>query len=1082
MWIRECLFCQMSEVQSKKRRCGGEFISRFTPTANDLETERIRWSEWKNTVKDFYKCQSSSLFSMFHHKDSDKRPYVTVQVFNTTVHSLFDSGANNTILGKFGLYLIDVYHLKLTSNSRMETLKTADGKNQNVLGTVDLPITVDGITKVLRVIASNSIETNLILGIDFCYAFKISTNFSTDSFTVCSVNSSTAIKGADDLNPQQRIALSNIVALFKGISGEQLGRTNKVMHKIDTGTADPIKQRYYPLSPAMQSHANDALDRMLEAGIVRKSSSPWNSPMVLVKKKDNSYRLCFDGRKLNSVTKKDAYPLPYLTTILDKLRDAHYLTSIDLRQAFYQIPLHPESCEKTAFTVPKRGLFEYTVMPFGIANAPATQQRLMDYIFGNLLGENLFVYLDDIIVVSQTFDEHITILKEVYRRLKEANLTVNIEKCDFCKSRLSYLGYVVDKDGLHTDPQKVEAISLYPKPKTVTDIKRFIGMCSWYRRFVYNFSTVIAPLSNLIKGKTKKQVVSWTREAEESFARIKSLLTSTPILSSPDFSKPFSLQCDASDFGLGCVLTQGDNDEETVIAYASRTLNKAERNYTVTERELLAVIFAIEKFRAYIEGTHFTVYTDHHALIWLHNIKEPAGRLARWSIKLSQFSFTIKHRKGKCNVVPDALSRAPLEVNAIQVTENEFDPWYRKMLIKVTEHPQNFPDWKVEDGLLFKYVPIKHNILSNLIEWRRVVPKCARGEILRLCHDEPTSGHFGVTKTYHKLCEEYYWPKMKADTKQYVRRCDICAASKSSNQLRPGLMGKEKKVDFPFQCLSIDLMGPFPKSPRGNTSLIVVCDWLTKFVVVKTLRTTTAKSIINFLENEVFLIYGVPQICMMDNGPQFISKDFKSFLQNYKVQQSWYNASYHPQVNYVERVNRVIGTAIRSYVKENHRDWDLHIYKVAHAIRNSVHDVTGFTPSFLNFGRSVPVSGDYYGKLKNLREEELSIGNRERLVDNINKLSALHQNIVNKLSVAYRKYSKHYNLRKRPLSFKTGDVVWKKNYAISDATKHYSQKLAPKYIKCKVKEVTGPLTYRLINEHGKDVGLWHIKDLKPISA
>lgn len=932
----------------------------------------------------------------------------------------------------------------------------------------------------MNVIVSDTIKSVLILGADVGYAFGMKTDYSTDTYAVTEVYALQAIRSVDDLDLQQKHELDTIVECFKQLSEQTLGRTNNVVHKINTGNAEPIKQRYFPLSPAMQEHANKELDKMLAAGFIRPSKSPWSSPMVLVRKNDGeSFRLCFDGRKLNSVTKKDAYPLPYLSTILDKLRDARYLSSIDLKQAFYQIPLHPDSCEKTAFTVPRRGLFEYVVMPFGIANAPATQQRLMDEIFGPLLGENLFIYIDDIVVVSSSFREHIAMLQEVFRRLKDAGLTINFEKCEFCKPSLTYLGYVIDRNGLHTDPKKVDAISRYPKPKTVTEVKRFLGLCSWYRRFVPDFSTIVAPISNLIKGRVKKQSVSWSEEADLSLQKIKYLLISTPILSSPDFSKPFNLQCDASDYGLGCVLTQGEGEDEHVIAYASRTLSKTERNYSVTERECLSVIFGIEKFRGYIEGTHFTVYTDHYSLLWLHNIKEPTGRLARWSVRLSQYSYDIKHRKGKYNVVPDALSRAPLQVNFLELVDEDLDQWYKKMLREVREHSEKYPDWRIENGRLYKFVPNKHNIISNLIEWKKVIPTSRRNDLMQRFHDDPISAHLGIFKTYHKLCEQYYWPKMKIDVRRYVSKCEVCAASKSSQNARPGFMGKEKKVTFPFQCLSIDIMGPFPRSPQGNTSLLVVSDWLTKFTLVNTMRKATSKIIINFLENNVFLLFGVPQICMVDNGPQFISNEFKKFLNRYHIQQVWYNASYHPQVNFVERVNRVIGTAIRSYVKDNHRTWDVEIHKVGHALRNCIHEVTGYTPSFLNFGRTVPNSGDYYGQLKNLKEEELSIDNRETLVHDVNQLSSIHQKVTKRLKLAYQRNAKHYNLRKRPLKFTKGDFVWKKNYTLSDASKFYNQKLAPKYIKCRVLEVTGPLTYRLASENGKGVGVWHLKDLKP---
>uniref|UniRef100_A0A1Y1JUB3 RNA-directed DNA polymerase n=1 Tax=Photinus pyralis TaxID=7054 RepID=A0A1Y1JUB3_PHOPY len=1040
--------------------------------------ETKSWKNWLHTVNTFYK-PFPKVCSNFVHNKHDSRPYISLSICGERIRALFDSGANQTILGSNGLYLIKKFNLILKRNGHEYYLSTADGKDQKVLGTVELPIIIDGVCKSINAIACSSILNPLILGMDACYAFGFKTDFSTDSFKVTNVSALRALHGIDDLDEQQKLELDTVIDNFKNISGPCLSRTNLVSHFIDVGDAQPIKQRFYPLSPAMQKHADAELDRMLKEGIVRPSKSPWSSPMVLVRKKGSNpeqYRLCFDGRKLNSVTKRDAYPLPYLNSILDGLRDARYLTSIDLKQAFYQIPLHPDSCEKTAFVVPRRGLYEYTVLPFGIANAPATQQRLMDTLFGPLLGEKIFCYLDDIIIISSTFGEHITLLKEVFLKLQEANLTINIEKCQFCRSSLNYLGYLVDKNGLHTDPSKVQAIREFPKPTTTKEIKRFLGMAGWYRRFVKDFSTISAPISDLIKGKFKGQKINWTTEADKSFNSLKTILCSAPILASPDFNKMFSLQCDASGYGVGCVLTQ---DDDRVIAYASRTLTNTERNYSVTERECLAVLFGIEKFRGYIEGTHFHVITDHYSLIWLMQMRNPSGRLARWSMRLSQYSFTVIHRKGKINIVPDALSRSPVEVCALKITPNDFDGFYQKMLNEIKKFPEKFPDWRCENELIFKYVPNQHNVVSNLTEWKQLVPKSKRNQLLNKMHDHPTSSHLGALKTYQKLSEQYYWPKMRADVSRYVRRCEICAANKSSQLSRPGLMGQEKKVCYPFQCLSVDIIGPLPRSLKGNTSIIVVADWFTKFVLLKPVRQAHAKAVVDFLENDVFLIFGVPQICMVDNGPQFISSQFKHLIKNYNIPQVWYNANYHPQVNFVERVNRVIGTAIRSYVTDNHRNWDLEIFKVAHAIRNSVHDVTGYSPSFLNFGRIVPISGDYYNKLEIMKEDDLKIGDRENLVNDIHNLSDIYKDVNQRLHRAYEKNTKFYNLRKRPLKFKVGDTVWKKNYTLSDASKYYSKKLAPKYQKCKVKKITGQLTYELISEEGKNLGVYHVKDLKP---
>lgn len=410
------------------------------------------------------------------------------------------------------------------------------------------------------------------------------------------------------------------------------------------------------MSPYMLEHLNKELDRMIELGVVEPLESAWSSPVLLVKKSNGEFRFCFDGRKLNGVTKKDSYPIQSGDRILSTLGNAKYISSVDLRSAFWQISLDDESKEKTAFAIPGRGLYHFVVVPFGLANAAQCQQRLMDATFSGL-EPNVSVYLDDMIIVSSSLDDHLKLFKIVSQQLRDANLAVNIDKCEFFCSSLRYLGFIVDKNGLQTDPDKVAAMVSFLVPRTTSEIERFTGMCGWYRRFIPHFSTLMAPINDLLKGRRKGQKISWNSEAEMAFKAVKQALVSAPILSSPDFSLPFTIQCDASNTGLGCVLTQQQGGGEVLIAFASRSLSKTEKNYSVTKRERLAYIFACKNFRSFIEGVRFTIITDHASLKW-HNMREPSGKLARWSVRLNQFDFEIVHRKGKLNVVPDALSRS----------------------------------------------------------------------------------------------------------------------------------------------------------------------------------------------------------------------------------------------------------------------------------------------------------------------------------------------------------------------------------------------------------------------------------------
>ena len=1056
------------------------------------------WQSWLKRVSEFCKTPkaTANLSPLLVSKPLDNRPYISVEVFSDSYVALLDSGASDSVLGERGLVMVKKYSLKIY-NSVEKSIRTADGVDQKISGYVMLPVSVGNIVRLLKVLVVPSLCHSLIFGSDFCRLFRLTVDFSSNSYLVGGedicvldngavqpIDMSGSIKSRVELSETQSNQLKEVVEKFEKLSwlnGTKLGRTDKIVHSIDTGDASPIKQRQYQMSPYMLNHLHKELDEMLKLGVVQPSSSPWSSPVLLVKKSQGNFRLCFDGRKLNSVTKKDAYPLPRVDYILNKLAGARYLSSIDLKSAFWQIPLDEKSKEKTAFSVPGKGLFEFVVMPFGLNNAPQTQQRLMDRVLGPELDPHVFVYLDDIIIATPTFQKHVEVLLEVYERLTTAKLTINADKCKFCFPSLNYLGFVVDQHGLRTNPEKISAMVDYPRPENTTQVKRFIGMCSWYRRFIPNFSTLTAPITALIKGRKKGHRICWSEEADKAFTEIKQSLVSSPILASPDFSKRFTVQCDASNVGLGCVLTQENDDgTEVPIAYASRTLSSAERNYSVTEKECLAVLFAIDKFRPYVEGVHFKVITDHHSLLWLHSLKDPVGRLARWAVKMQQFDFELEHRKGSLNVVPDALSRAPKESCLIEPNEEGIanDRWYRGMVRIVEARRDDFKDWDVIDGRLYKFVPSDF-CSRNPADWKLVVPRLQRQEVIRSCHDVPTAAHLGIFKTINRVCDLYYWQRMRRDIKQYVRQCKVCAAQKMANTARPGLMGRPKRVSQPWQLIAADIIGPLPKSANGASYLLVVTDWFTKFSLLKPLRQANGASIAQFLEENVFLLFGVPQILMCDNGTEFINNRMRDLADQYGVK-LWPNARYHAQVNYVERYNRTIGAAIRSYLDGvDHRQWDKEVQKIAFGLRTAVSESTGFSPSFLNFGRFVPSNGNYFGRLED--EDELDLDAvREFHVRELEEMPEVYKEVKRKLKEAYDRNVKDYNKGKRAADvYHVGDRVWKRHHVMSRGARHVAAKLAPKFSLATIKNVISPLVYELADDEGVSLGRWHVKDLKP---
>ena len=451
-------------------------------------------------------------------------------------------------------------------------------------------------------------------------------------------------------------------------------RTPKVKHSINTGNAAPIKQRPYRLSPAENQRANKEIQEMLKNKVIRKSNSPWASPIVLVKKPDGSIRFCVDYRKLNDVTKKDVYPLPRIDDTLDKMRGMQYFTSMDLASGYWQIEINESDKEKTAFTC-AMGLFEFNVMPFGLCNAPATFQRLMDEVIADMDWRVGSDYIDDLIIGSLTFEEHCGDLIKVLERLSLYGLTVKLSKCHFFKQKLIYLGHEISNEGIRPNPAKTAAVEKMLPPTNLQSLRRFLGMTNYYRRFIHKYAEIADPLTRLLR---KDALYKWNSDCQQAFDTLKQKLKSPPILRYPDFSKPFILHTDASIIGLGVVLCQEQDDKEVVIAYASRAVTKEERKWGITELECLAVMWGLKIFRHYIYGRTVTVWTDHSALTSLKTKRdELTGRLGRWALKLQEYDMNIKHRPGKTHCDADALSRMDTEGRIYNVN------WYEKPILEI---------------------------------------------------------------------------------------------------------------------------------------------------------------------------------------------------------------------------------------------------------------------------------------------------------------------------------------------------------------------------------------------------------------
>lgn len=1021
------------------------------------------------------------------HAHGDQRPYLEVSVLGYPFLGLLDSGATQTLVGSSGFQILR--RLGLVVRLQTGSCVVANGQSCASTGVIQAPLCLMGKTCLVDILIVPELSQQLILGVDFWKAMGIIPDLRqnvwhfTSNVDTVQVGSAHGIFDETSLSPERREKLNCLIQRKLSLMGNDLGCCTIAEHEIEIlpGTK-PIKQRYYPVSPFKQKIIDDEIKNMLDQGVIESSKSSWSSPVCLVRKKDDSYRFCIDYRQLNAVTKKDAYPLPYISAILDQLRDAKYLSSIDIKSAFFQVPLSESSREFTAFTVPGRGLYQFLRMPFGLTNAPATWQRIIDTVLGADLQPFVLVYLDDIIIVSQDFDEHLRILSLVFDRLLAAGLVVSQKKCKFCLPELKYLGYVVDKYGLHPDPGKVEAILNISVPRNVSEVRRFIGTASWYRRFIPNFATILAPLTNL----TKKSVKwNWSVNCEDSFKKIKECLVTAPILTCPDFTRTFILQTDSSSYGIGAVLSQEFPDGERAICFLSRSLTRQERNYSAVQREALAVIYSIEHLRHYLEGVHFKVITDCHSLLWLLRLKDPQGRLARWVLRLQPYDFELIHRKGKDHIVPDFLSRAvPVLADAIEVIPVDSPPlfsdtndkWYKGMIVKVNTNPEKFPSWRVESDMLYKYCKCRIPELSKTSDyWKIVIPKDKRLEILKRSHNDVTSGHVGVFKTFWKIRDRYYWPKMKCDILKYVKSCRVCAEQKPEQKRPAGLMGTRPDIREPWQMISLDFIGPFPRSSRGYVHCLVVTDFYSKFVVTFPHRTATAKSLAKNIEEGIFLVYGAPQYLICDNGGPMKSKEFQNLCRRYKTK-IFYTASYLPRADPTERVNRVVKTMISSYIQGNHRKWDENLAAISCAIRTARHEVTGYSPYFVNFGREHKLFGTDY--LDRIPDAALDLN--DEIKQRQSGYSKMFVDISKKLKTSQENSKRTYDLRRRSVQYVVGQKVWRRNKCQSDALNFFNAKLAPKFIgPFRICKKLGSWTYELEDDLGNKKGVWHVQDLKP---
>lgn len=909
------------------------------------------------------------------------------------------------------------------------------------------------------------------------------------------------------LTVEQEMKLNTLLQNYDEIFKETGPPCPYVVHKINTGDHLPIASPPYRTSLQKRELMKIELDSMLKQDVIEESESPWAFPVVMTPKPDGSIRFCVDYRKLNAITVKDSYPLPRIDDLLQEAQSTMFMSTIDLKSGYWQIQMNREDVEKTAFVTPF-GSYQFTKMPFGLCNAPATFQRLMNVFRNGLPSVLLLIYLDDLIIISNSFERHMEDLQKVFERLKHFKLRAKQSKCKFACSKLKYLGHILTPNGIMLDPSKVAAIVERQPPRNVNEVLSFIQTCSWYRKFIQDFAKISQPITQL----TRKNVTwKWTQNEQESFDKLKMALTSAPVLGQLDDSQPLTIKTDASGYALGAVLVQGNIEHEHPIEYASRLLTKAEMNYSTIEREALAVVWALEKFRGYVEDKEINLITDHQPLKWLMNIKSPSGRLARWALRIQAFNLNIQYTPGRTNVVADTLSRPPindknmveendsnqeLSFNTIQVdlpkysadqlrSEQLMDEELKTIIedFESQKKDERFIKWTnrgyfMNKGVLYKYAEISDESFEDA---QLVVPRQNITSILQSYHDAPTAGHYGINRTINRIAQRYYWSTMRKDITSYVGKCIECQQYKATN-LKPAGILQTTASNQRFETLAIDLIGPLPKSRFGHKYIFIIEDVATGWVELFPIKNAQADICAHILIYEIFFRYGISRRLISDNGTQFVSAVFQKLTYCLNIKQSFIPV-YHPQSNPAERKNRDIRAQLSILVANDHTNWPDKLQTIRFAMNSVKNESTGFSAAYLTFGRELRTVDDIEHDLR-------SIATLENFVPTITpkllQISETLKDVKETKLIVHNRNAKYLDGKRREdPGYQPGSAVWITSHKKSSAPDNITKKFLPRkegpYI---ILQKIGSATYEvgLLNDPETIIGKYHTSSITPFTG
>jgi RNase H-like domain found in reverse transcriptase/Reverse transcriptase (RNA-dependent DNA polymerase)/Integrase zinc binding domain/Chromo (CHRromatin Organisation MOdifier) domain/Retroviral aspartyl protease len=878
---------------------------------------------------------------------------------------------------------------------------------------------------------------------------------------------------------------------------------------LEEGHKPPVRP-IYRLSPLEFEELKKQIKELLALGFIEPSRSPYAAPVLFVQKKDGTLRMCIDYRALNRLTIKNKYPLPRIDDLLDRLCGSSHFSSIDLRSGYYQLKISQEDMPKTAFRCPL-GHYHFKVLSFGLANAPASFQSAMNNVFGEYLHDFVVVYLDDILIFSKNEDEHIKHIELVLKKLRQYNLYAHAKKCEFFKPELEFLGHIVSKAGLKVDPKKTNAVRTWPKPSTTQELRSFLGLANYFRRFIQGYSTMVAPLTSLLQ--KENNISQWDGICDKAFGDVKEALAKAPVLSHPDFTKPFDVICDASMHGVGAVLLQDCKP----IAFLSRKFCAAEHNYTTTEQELLAAVEALKQWRCYLEGVEFTMWTDHNPNTYMQTKSVLSRREARWSEIFQQYRFTWKHKPGKQNIA-DGLSRIPYTAtnlaNPLVFTHNPCVQGFIGMMcyamnlrprpptsaanktaqttappraaqVRFTDKLRPKPsdrDSSIADG--YKHDPwFTHKAntsklkFENNMWWRNhyqlVIPDHGdlRQNFLHDAHDAEFAGHQGVDRTLNTLSRHYWWPRMRQHVRKYVAECTSCQRNKPTNLAKAGLLQPLPIPGAPWRTITMDLITDLPETDKGYDSVVVFVDKLTKMThIAPCNKTISAEQFADLYCANVIRLHGFQESIVSDRDPRWTGDFWRQVCKQFQTKLH-FSTAFHPETDgQTERMNRTVEETLRHYVSPNHTDWDTHLPMIEFAINNALQLATSQTPFYMNTG---------FHPLTPLSHHQQAASNPHATAVRVAWQTRV-QLATEKLKNAQNRQKQLLDNKRRDVTFKVNDKVLLNSKNIN--IKHTgSRKLLPRFIgPFTITKCIGPVAYQLqLPRNMKCHNVFHVSLLKP---